>query len=191
MTRFELLVNAWKDCTRCGYHATRTQVVQARGRLPADVAFVGEAPGVSEDTLGSPFVGEAGNLLDRIVARAVPPGLRLVFLNLVGCVPVDPETGRKALDPPSQESVTECQPRLVELLDIAQPKLVVCLGKEAGDWLQQGYLWSPRLPASVRKVACAVHPAFVLRSPMAVRSLNGQKLEVAVRDAVLEVFGEV
>jgi len=64
-------VERWKDCQACPLHLTRTRIVIARGTVPCDVCFVGEAPGVSEDFLGQPFVGPAGILFDQMVRRAL------------------------------------------------------------------------------------------------------------------------
>lgn len=71
MTRYQLHVQNWKDCDRCFLSKRRSRVCHLRGKVPCDVLFVGEAPGKSEDVLGKPFVGPAGQLLDRIVADAI------------------------------------------------------------------------------------------------------------------------
>lgn len=70
-TRYQLHVERWSDCTACDLHEERKNVVLARGSLPADVLLVGESPGKGEDSLGSPFVGPAGQLLDEIVDRSL------------------------------------------------------------------------------------------------------------------------
>jgi uracil-DNA glycosylase len=64
-------VDDWKDCTRCPLHTVRSNVVLARGSIPCDILFVGEAPGRSEDALGKPFVGPAGILLDEMIEDAL------------------------------------------------------------------------------------------------------------------------
>lgn len=70
-SRYSLHVENWSDCRACELHLWRRNVVLARGALPCDVLFVGEAPGKSEDAVGAPFVGPAGQLLDAIVAGAL------------------------------------------------------------------------------------------------------------------------
>lgn len=70
-SRYSIHVENWSDCRACELHLGRRNVVLARGALPCDVLFVGEAPGKSEDTVGAPFVGPAGQLLDTIVAGAL------------------------------------------------------------------------------------------------------------------------
>lgn len=70
MISFQEHRRKWNDCQRCRLCEGRTNVVLARGRVPCDVLFIGEAPGVSEDILNKPFVGPAGKLLDSIVEKA-------------------------------------------------------------------------------------------------------------------------
>ncbi len=60
-------VERWKDCTKCPLHTQRSNIVIARGQLPADVVFIGEAPGAIEDGTGLPFKDPAGALLDQII----------------------------------------------------------------------------------------------------------------------------
>jgi uracil-DNA glycosylase len=69
-TPFQLHVAQWRNCTACPLHIGRKQVVFARGKIPCDILFVGEAPGKSEDMHGQPFYGPAGQLLDDIVENA-------------------------------------------------------------------------------------------------------------------------
>lgn len=75
LSPYQQLVEDWKACTRCYLHLGRRKVVLARGQIPAEVLFVGEAPGEAEDTLGKPFKGPAGQLLDHIIRRSEPPEL--------------------------------------------------------------------------------------------------------------------
>lgn len=160
-TKYQRHVAAWKDCTRCTLSHARQRVVFARGQVPADVVFLGEAPGSSEDALGIPFRGPAGHLLDGIAASAFGPvqddrqadgrdPLRWCFYNLVGCIPVDDEGAKGSPEPPE---IKACRPRLEEFLAIARPKLVVLVGalaeKHAG-WL-----------TGVKTVAIR-HPAWIL-----------------------------
>ncbi len=74
-SRYALHLAKWHDCTACSLHEHRGRMVFARGKIPCDVLFIGEAPGESEDVLGAPFKGPAGKLLDQIVERATmnPP----------------------------------------------------------------------------------------------------------------------
>lgn len=201
-SRFALHVERWRSCTACPLCETRQQVVLARGKLPCDVLFIGEAPGESEDVLGAPFVGPAGQLLDRIIGRAIeeyPPqserfhqydakplngrrNLRVAFTNLICCIPRDGDGGKAGQ--PEHADVLACQPRLEEFVwEVAKPRLIVAVGKEAEDYLDQKYKHSLKLPAGVRQLAIT-HPAAILRMSDAQRGLAAQRCEVALRDAV-------
>src|SRR6266404_2065579 len=146
MTPYRQHVEKWRDCRLCPLWEGRLRVVFARGDVPAEVVFVGEAPGASEDSLGGPnghpgqpFVGPAGNLLDRMIEDARQrwqvPGMegptyntieRIAFCNVVGCFPVD----AKDTDDhrPPAESVKACRPKIDEFLRICRPRLVVLVG---------------------------------------------------------------
>lgn len=187
---FQLHVERWQECTACPLHETRQKVVLARGSVPCDVLFVGEAPGESEDCLGAPFVGPAGQLLDQIVARALRAAasqavLRLAFTNLVCCIPRD-ANGDKATKP-EHDDVLSCQPRLEEFVyDVAKPKLVVTVGKEAQDYLDQGYRHSLKLPAGTKQ-AHITHPAAILRMNEAQKGLEAQRCRITLANALGEL----
>ena len=163
------------------------RVCLGRGRLPCDVLFVGEAPGASENVCGVPFVGPAGQLLDQIVERSVPTGLRTAYTNLVGCIPLG-DTGEKAAEPkPAQ--IVACQGRLREFIDLARPRLVVRVGRLAQQWLGGGLKNALPLPPGVP--ACdVVHPAFILRANEAQQSMAVQRCVVTIQNAVLEHLSE-
>lgn len=178
-TPYQLHVERWAGCTGCFLHEHRNKVVLARGKLPCDVLFVGEAPGKTEDILGSPFVGPAGKLLDQIIERAVPKGVRYALTNLIACIPLD-DNLEKITEPPI-EAVEACTPRLLEIIEIASPKLVVCVGTEARDWLDQKY--SRCIPCKVPMVS-VLHPAYILRANFVQQGLLAQKCIVTVGTAL-------
>lgn len=176
-------VRAWGNCTRCHLSEVRTEVVLARGDLPCDVLFVGEAPGKSEDSLGKPFVpgAPAGDLLEGIIADALGTlPLRVTFTNLIGCIPKD-EDGVK-MEPP-HESVVACAPRLVELVRMARPSLLVRVGRHAQEYLTPGYRHSIRTGWEC-SVLDMMHPAAILRKPAAFQTIEIQRATVALRNAV-------
>ena len=152
----------------------------------------------SEDVLGRPFVGPAGKLLDEIVDRAWGRSSGVVgkriypvtwaFTNLVACIPRD-ENGGKATEP-AEEYIEACQPRLVEMLSLAEPKLLGAVGKHATDWLTPGYRWSTPLPATVVKRVDLLHPAAILRANLTQRGLLAQRCVAQLREAAEEVFPE-
>lgn len=165
----------------------------ARGQLPADVLFIGEAPGESEDVLGKPFVGPAGRLLDDIVRRSVgvlnvrrvtegKAPFRMAFTNLVGCIPRDPEDGGKSSEPDS-DSIRCCGERLQEMLTIASPRVIVCVGSMSRDWLKRGYRNPVEVPRDITMLDIT-HPAAILRANVSVRSIMAQRCVVTLIDAL-------
>lgn len=200
MTRLELHVKSWKDCTRCELHRGRKKVVIGRGSLPCDVLFVGEAPGKSEDVLGDPFVGKAGHRMNQIIEAAFQPlpPVTYALTNLVGCIPLG-EDGNKT-EEPECESIEACAPRLREFVEMASPKLIVCVGKLAGVWLNQAHLknaWKIKSDKLFRTAqtthpganiprAEIMHPSAIERANFAQQSLLTQRAVVALRTAARE-----
>lgn len=197
LSSFQTHVAAWEDCERCGSCKTRQRVVLVRGTLPCDVLFVGEAPGESEDTVGKPFVGPAGKLLDRIVAEGLGPLRTRAFTNLVGCIPREDGT-RKAAEPDGDE-ILACSPRLREVVEMAKPRLIVCVGKLAETWLDTRHLhnvWKLPPPdgtklhkstllhpgSDIPRVAIT-HPAAILRANIVQRGLMVQRCVVTLQNA--------
>lgn len=190
---YRLHAEKWSKCRDCPLWLVRNKVVLCRGQIPCDVLFIGEAPGQSENVIGLPFVGPAGQLMDQTVERALLPwqipGTRgpkyntitSAFSNLVACIPLD-DKGIKTEEPPD-ESIRTCAPRLIELTEIASPKLIVCVGNLARDFLDTKYLHSVKISRSIPQVS-VIHPAAVLRSPWAARDLQIKKSVVTIRDAV-------
>lgn len=150
------------SCTSCGLHAGRNKSVFARGSNLADLVFVGEGPGRDEDAQGLPFVGAAGQLLDKMIA-AMGYGRDDVYIcNVVKCRPPENRT-------PLPNEAAACEPFLTAQLEIVAPKVIVALGKcaalnlgvasETGRWRGLWKTWRgvPVMPT--------YHPAFLLRSP--------------------------
>jgi len=151
----------WEGCKACPLHSKRSNVVLWRGHLPAKVIFIGEAPGESEDVLGVPFVGPAGQVLDEIIAEAygeIDPKLakRLPFAmtNAVACKPVE-DAGHTAgmTRRPKAAEVKGCSARLNAFLKISDPAIVFLVGKVAAAAQR-----SLEVPA-----VHIVHPAALLR----------------------------
>ena len=179
-TPLQLHLANWNNCTRCSYHKTRNRVVIGRGKLPCDILIIGEAPGDAEDVNGQPFIGEAGRLLDEIIAKAVPEQFKFAMTNIVGCLPCD-EEGRKDGEP-ELDSIKACSPRVQEFFALAKPKLLVCVGKVATTWLDQGFQGSIQLP-EVPTISI-IHPAAILRANFAQRSLLCQRAVVTLSVAI-------
>ena len=112
------------DCVRCPLHQTRTQVVLGSGDPDADLMFVGEAPGYHEDRLGVPFVGQAGKLLDTLLAGIGLTRDDVFVANVLKCRP----PGNR--DPLAAE-IEACEGHLFRQVGIIQPKLICTLGNFA------------------------------------------------------------
>lgn len=116
-------------CTRCGLCDTRSHVVFGQGVPDAEVLFVGEGPGQSEDEQGLPFVGRSGQLLDQyLFAIDLDRSKNCYIANIVKCRP--PQNR----DPLPAESEA-CMPWLREQFRLIRPKIVVCLGRVAAQRL--------------------------------------------------------
>lgn len=202
-TPWQQHVEDWKSCTLCELSKSRSRVVLARGSIPCDLLFVGEAPGESENAVGKPFVGPAGRLLDLIIIRSIPhtrykneddpgkdqlvPEYSYALTNIVSCIPRE-EDGSKTSEPPD-EAVKACQPRLKEIVQIADPKLLVCVGKFATDWLTPGFRHSIKLHRPVSMIHI-VHPAAILRANQAQQGLMIQRCVVQISKAVEKITAQ-
>lgn len=195
--RYTLHVDQWKDCTRCELHKHRIYVCISRGDIPCDVLFVGEGPGESEDSIGQPLVGPAGQMLDDIIeqARCQAPTINdngnqrvwtVCFTNTVGCIPRY-EDGQKA-EQPSHESIVACAPRVIELVKMCQPRLIVSVGKVAEDYLDQRYKYSIKV-GPIPQVHL-VHPSHILKGNIAARPLTIKRNVIVLRDAILKLSEE-
>jgi len=174
----------------------RKKVVLAKGKLPCDVLFIGEAPGASEDILGRPFVGPAGHLLDMAINSALRveewrkhSPIRLGFTNLIACVPKeliyeeleDGEPGDfigvgSKIPEPDKEYIEACAPRLQEFYEIASPTKVVCVGKLAEKW-------APKiLDVAIEDTIGVMHPAAILRMDISQKGLAYQRVVVQLED---------
>ncbi len=137
----------WGNGCGAGECNESKHVCLARGKVPCDVLFVGEAPGDSEDVSGAPFVGPAGQLLDHCIEQAWAGAYRCAFTNAVGCLPRD-EHGANA--PPLPEQIRQCQPRLRDFVLIARPRMIVTVGAVAKQWLDPLFKHGLKLPMRCR-----------------------------------------
>jgi DNA polymerase len=121
----EVIAAEVASCTKCELAKTRTNTVFSRGNPEAKVVFVGEAPGADEDEQGLPFVGRAGQLLDRmIVAMGLDPAKDVYVCNIIKC---RPPGNRK----PTPEESETCIPYLHEQLAAVAPRVIVAMGNTA------------------------------------------------------------
>jgi len=175
--RLAALAREVAGCTRCGLCRERTQTVFARGTGSSGLCFVGEGPGADEDAQGFPFVGKAGQLLDRMIA-AMGFGREDVYVcNIVKC---RPPKNRK----PEPDEMAACRPYLVQQLALVEPKVIVALGATAVEGLLGIGGGITRLRGNWRlyngsiPVMPTFHPAYLLRTPEAKRDVWNDLKEV-------------
>lgn len=161
--RLELLARDAAACTGCALHRERTQSVFARGSPDAELVFVGEGPGYHEDRQGLPFVGKAGQLLDRMVRAMGYERDDVYICNVVKCRPPDNRT-------PLPDEAAACEPFLRGQLEAIRPKVIVALGRCASENLgcadPQGGRWRGQWGTYAGiPVMSTYHPAYLLRNP--------------------------
>ncbi len=150
-------------CAACALHEKRNQAVLGVGDEKADWLFIGEGPGAEEDKRGEPFVGQAGKLLDNMLAAiGLKRGANVYIANVVKCRP----PGNRN---PTSEETHACQPFLDRQVALIQPRLIVALGKVAANTLlaRDGTLGSLRRTVHDYRGAPLIvtyHPAYLLRS---------------------------
>lgn len=153
-------------CSACSELAsTRTQTVFGVGNPTARLCFVGEAPGADEDRLGEPFVGRAGQLLDKMLAACNLSREEVYILNVLKCRP----PGNRN---PAPAEAAACRGFLERQLELIDPEYVCCLGAVAAQNFLETTTPIGRLRGQVhlhagRKVVCSYHPAYLLRNPSA------------------------
>jgi DNA polymerase len=154
---------AVRDCRRCGLCEQRKQAVFGVGNESAPWLFVGEGPGADEDEKGEPFVGQAGKLLDGMLAAVkLARGREAYIANVVKCRP----PGNRV---PTPEEAAACAPYLDRQIDLIRPRLIVALGKTAMVRLtgQESSLASQRgrvLAYRGIPLVITYHPAYLLRN---------------------------
>ena len=155
-----------RDCQRCGLRAACTQTVFGVGDELADWLFVGDMPRADEDALGEPFVGEAGKLLDNMLAAIkLKRGKNVYIANVVKCRPADDSH-------PQADEIAQCLPYLQRQIELVQPKVIVALGKVAATNLLGEEVALDALRGSLHDycgipVIVTYHPAYLLRKPTA------------------------
>ncbi len=150
------------NCQKCPLAATRINVVVERGNREAKIMIIGEGPGQNEDEQGLPFVGKAGQLLDKILASVGLDEQDVFIANIVKCRP----PGNRV---PTDEEVAACKPYLLEQIRLVDPKIILLTGATAvkaitgdkrgitkirGQWME----WEGRLVMPI------LHPAYLLRN---------------------------
>lgn len=160
-TNIEQLATTALGCRRCGLRAGCRGVVFGKGRPDADLMFIGEGPGAEEDRQGQPFVGAAGQLLDKIIFAGGWKPAEVYIANIVKCRP----PGNRV---PALSEAEACRPWLSKQIEFVNPKIIVLLGSVAlqniigqesritrmrGQWLEKDGI----------KIMPTFHPAALLR----------------------------
>jgi uracil-DNA glycosylase family 4 len=160
------------DCKRCRLSQGRTCLVFGEGSPTARLMFVGEAPGAEEDSVGRPFVGEAGKLLTKIIENGM--GLKREEVYICNVVKCRPPNNRD----PEAEEVRTCLSFLEQQVNLVKPEVICTLGRiaaqtllgrefkitqERGNWFS--YAGIPLM--------ATFHPAYILRNPADERRLKG------------------
>lgn len=167
------LKNSIGDCRRCKLCGGRKNIVFGEGAENASIMFIGEGPGMDEDIQGRPFVGEAGQLLTRIIENGIGIKRDQVYIaNIIKCHP--PENRD-----PEKDEIEACIPFLKKQIEIIRPKVICTLGRiavrellkrdfkitlERGRWLTYGNI--PLMPT--------YHPAYILHNPGNEKKLKGE-----------------
>lgn len=157
------------QCRKCGIGATRRNSVYGEGDPCAALMVVGEGPGETEDKLGRPFVGRAGELLDKMLASIDLPREDVYICNTVKCRPTLDTGHRIANRAPTPDEMRNCRPYLDQQIEVIRPRVILALGapaaksfmgekfsitKQRGQWFDG--------PSGIPVIA-TFHPAYILR----------------------------
>jgi uracil-DNA glycosylase len=151
----------------CGLKATATQLVFSDGAADAEIMLIGEAPGADEDRIGRPFVGRAGQLLDRMLAAIGLDRSKVYIANVVAWRPPGNRT-------PTLQETAICLPFIRRQIELVSPRMIVCLGASSAQTLlgvkegitrARGKWFEYPLGDGAIPALAMLHPAFLLRQP--------------------------
>src|SRR5258705_5746455 len=162
---------AARDCRACDLWRHATQTVFGKGARKAGLMLIGEQPGDAEDLAGHPFVGPAGQLLDRALEDAGIDRAGVYVTNVVKHFKWEPRGKRRIHKKPSAREIAACRPWLDTEIALLEPRAIICLGATAAQALlgrqfkvtaERGkFITSPLAPL----VLATVHPSSILRAP--------------------------
>ncbi|MCB4747980.1 MAG: uracil-DNA glycosylase [Sulfurovum sp.] len=162
----EKLKSQTLKCHLCELSKSRTHVVFGEGNPQADVMFVGEGPGVTEDSTGRPFVGRSGELLTKIIENVLFVKREEIYIaNIVKCRPPNNRT-------PSPEEAHTCKSFLLKQIELIKPKIIITLGSTAYHYMTGDDTGITKIRGTVLKqkgytLVPTYHPSFLLRNPSA------------------------
>lgn len=151
------------DCQRCKLAKSRNKIVFGTGAEDAPLVFVGEAPGADEDRTGEPFVGRAGQLLDKMIEAMGWSRSSVYIANLLKCRPPNNRN-------PEPDEAAACRPFLISQLEVLAPRIIVALGRPSANALLSvdapiGALRGKFHERMGLKIMPSFHPAYLLRDP--------------------------
>ena len=155
-----------QECHLCQLSKSRTQVVFGEGNENADIMFVGEAPGMSEDTSGKPFAGKSGDMLTKMIENVLLISRQDVYItNIVKCRPANNAV-------PSPSEAHSCHPYLLKQIELIKPKIIIALGETAYHYLSGDDSTIEDVRGNMQelhgyKLMPTYHPSFLLRNPSA------------------------
>ncbi len=165
ITSWSALEKAVATCQKCDLCHTRKNTVFGVGNREASLMLIGEAPGATEDEKGEPFVGQAGQLLDKMMAAIGLSRQDIFIANILKCRPPNNRD-------PQPSEVVKCMPYLLQQIEWIQPKLILALGRIAAQNLLQVSTSLGRLRGqtfhfgpSKTPLMVTYHPAYLLRTP--------------------------
>ncbi len=175
------------ECTRCELHRGRNRIVFGEGDAKARLVFVGEGPGRDEDMAGRPFVGAAGQLLDRIIEAISCKREEVYICNVVKCRPPSNRV-------PNEDECTICGPFMKRQLAVIKPEVVVALGGTAAKYLlgveePLGRLRGRFHEKDGFKIMPTYHPAYLLRNPKGKRPV-WQDMQMVAKELSIPVGAE-
>lgn len=172
------------NCRACGLSERRTNVVFGEGNPGSPLMLVGEGPGDNEDKTARPFVGKAGQLLDKAIREAGLSREQVYITNTVKCRAADWSTGRPMNRPPADEEVEACRKWLLRQIDHIQPKVILCIGApSAKNLIKKNFKITQErglfFPSDFAKTIMAtLHPSYILRNMSASGNDGGYGLLV-------------
>ncbi|CAN5546380.1 UdgX family uracil-DNA binding protein [soil metagenome] len=165
------LREAARSCTACPLYKNATQTVFGEGPAKASLILLGEQPGDQEDLSGKPFIGPAGQLLDRALEEAGIDRDSVYVTNTVKHFKWEPRGKRRIHQKPTSRDIAACRPWLEAELSVVRPKVLICLGSTAAQALfgssfrvtrERGKVLASDLAP---RVVTTVHPSALLRQP--------------------------
>jgi len=173
----EALQKQAQNCHLCELSKSRQKVVFGEGDPHADLLFIGEAPGATEDSSGKPFVGRSGELLTKMIENVLQISRSDVYItNIVKCRPPNNQV-------PTPTQAHTCQPYLLKQIELIKPKLIITLGATAYHYLTGDETGITKIRGTLHKqngytLIPTYHPSYLLRNPSAKKEVFEDLLKV-------------